>query len=214
MASLPEYIASHQPSDIWDEKHTVHSWYHGQEGKSLYEIVKQDPERQATFNAAMKASEGGQAPTLGMFPYESLLDSANGEDRKRTLLVDIGGNTGHTLQIIVDAHSEFANRVILQDLPQVLDRVPKLQGIEKMSYDFNTPQPMQGAKAYLIRRCLHNYSDEKCKAILCNTVSAMSADSRLLIADMLMPDAPSAVDLDGIVVMVRYLLPMQEISEY
>lgn len=44
---------------------------------------------------------------------------------------------------------------------------------------------------YYIRRCLHDYSDAECVTILRHIAGAMAADSRLLIVETLLGDAPS-----------------------
>lgn len=46
-----------------------------------------------------------------------------------------------------------------------------------------------GAKAYYFRRVFHDYSDELCAKALNQIIPAMTApDSRVLIADMLLPE--------------------------
>ena len=44
------------------------------------------------------------------------------------------------------------------------------------------------ALAYYFRRIMHNWPDAECSKILANTASAMAPDSRLLIAEMVVPD--------------------------
>lgn len=46
---------------------------------------------------------------------------------------------------------------------------------------------ISGAKAYYIRRVLHDYSDEDCIKILRHVREAMAPDSRLLIAEQILP---------------------------
>lgn len=45
-----------------------------------------------------------------------------------------------------------------------------------------------GALIYYIRRCLHDWPDETCVEILKNIACSMTADSRLLIADCVLPE--------------------------
>jgi hypothetical protein len=44
-----------------------------------------------------------------------------------------------------------------------------------------------GAKAYFIRRVLHDYSDDDCVKILSHLKAAMAPDSRVLIQEQIMP---------------------------
>lgn len=55
-----------------------------------------------------------------------------------------------------------------------------------------------GAKAYFLRRILHDFSDPFCVAILSKIVPAMAPDSRILIADLMLPENATANEL-GIV---------------
>ncbi|KAL9032797.1 MAG: hypothetical protein Q9214_007806 [Letrouitia sp. 1 TL-2023] len=72
-------------------------------------------------------------------------------------------------------------------MPAVIERALPLMGVEKMPYDFWTPQPVKGAKAYYMRNILHDYPDDKCVTILQNTIGAMGEDSQLLIDEMVVP---------------------------
>lgn len=59
-------------------------------------------------------------------------------------------------------------------------------------HDFFTDQPVQGASAFLIRQCLHNYHDEEAVKILQAFIPALEeADSAspLLINDVVLPEA-------------------------
>jgi hypothetical protein len=44
------------------------------------------------------------------------------------------------------------------------------------------------AHAYYIRRCLHNWTDERCIQILKSIVPSMAPDSRVLIGEMVVPE--------------------------
>ena len=44
-----------------------------------------------------------------------------------------------------------------------------------------------GAKAYYLRRILHDYSDEKCVGILSQLAAAAAPDTLVLISEMLVP---------------------------
>lgn len=57
-----------------------------------------------------------------------------------------------------------------------------------MPYDFFTPQPVAGARAYFLRDIMHNWSDAKCKSILQNITAAMDKNfSTLLIDQYVLP---------------------------
>jgi len=58
-----------------------------------------------------------------------------------------------------------------------------------------------GARTYYLRTILHDYPDEKCLAILENTVAAMGPNSFILIDDIIVPDQgahPRTTEMDYI----------------
>ena len=60
--------------------------------------------------------------------------------------------------------------------------------VKKMAHDFHTEQPVKGARAYYFKSILHDYSDEVAVGILKATVKAMAPDSKVLIADCVVPE--------------------------
>lgn len=105
------------------------------------------------------------------------------------LIVDVGGGPGQEIIGLKKRHPELPGRYVLQDLPITLDRLDRVpDGVEKMPYDFFTPQPVTGARAYFLRDIMHNWSDAKCKSILQNVAAAMDKDfSTLLIDQYVLP---------------------------
>jgi hypothetical protein len=50
------------------------------------------------------------------------------------------------------------------------------------------------AHIYYLRRIMHNWQDAECQKILQNIADAMAPDSRLLIAEMVVPKQPEGID--------------------
>jgi hypothetical protein len=102
------------------------------------------------FNKAMMQQEAS-LPTLGMFPFTSLKHQVEAEP-ERAFIVDIGGGRGQSLLLIQKETSNgfgTGAKMILQDRPVVLDSIPEemVPGIEKMPYDYYTPQPVKSKLA-------------------------------------------------------------------
>lgn len=98
------------------------------------------------FNKAMMQQEAS-LPILGMFPFASLKNEVEAEPQ-RAFVVDIGGGRGQSLLLIQqETYNGFgtSSKMILQDKPHVLETIPPelVPGIEKMSYDFYTEQPIK-----------------------------------------------------------------------
>ena len=94
----------------------------------------------------MRGRKDGTPRWLDYFPIQTQVADLSTADQAVTL-VDIGGNLGHDLKLFRERWPEIAGsgRVMLMDLPEVLKgNVDPLVGIEKIEYDFFTPQPVVG----------------------------------------------------------------------
>ncbi|CCM06253.1 uncharacterized protein FIBRA_08502 [Fibroporia radiculosa] len=85
-------------------------------------------------------------------------------------------------------------KFIVQDIDHVLQQAPavwsqelpeavQMGHVQFMPHDFFTAQAIKGAGAYLLRRILHDWSDENCIIILKHLKNAMTPSSRILIID-------------------------------
>ncbi|CZR56364.1 related to O-methyltransferase [Phialocephala subalpina] len=152
-----------------------------------WEWLKTDPVQQAAFNAhmALTRMDRGQH-WYEFFPVEERFGN-NSPDTP--LLIDIGGGLGHDL---AEFHSRFPNlpgKLILQDLPAAIEDIKDLSSsIERMKYDFFTPQPVKGARVYYMRTVLHDWPDKQSLEILKNIREAMTKDSVLLLNENFLPE--------------------------
>lgn len=77
------------------------------------------------------------------------------KDPEAVLLVDVGGNTGHEAVSFREKHPEVPGRLIIQDLPSMIDAVKKQghhQDLELVQHDFFTRQPVKGGCSALTPR--------------------------------------------------------------
>lgn len=143
---LPEYFRTHQQEDLYDLKKSPYAWAVGLEGKDYYEAISSNKRWLHNFNFTMATSES-VTPILGMFPWASMKAAVEADfDFSRAFVVDIGGGRGQFLKAIQqEAPNGFGAKMILQDRPDVLESVTAedAPGIEKMPYDFFTPQPVK-----------------------------------------------------------------------
>lgn len=112
----------------------------------MFDYYKSNPREGASFNQVMGGVMAHQASWLDIFPHERLLQTA---DPTTPLLVDVGGNVGHDMGRFYEAHPETAARLYLEDRPEVvkLSKVP--DPVNKIGYDFFTPQPVKGKIFFL-----------------------------------------------------------------
>jgi hypothetical protein len=168
--------------------HNPLTYRHGTEGKSVFETLAQQPDALAVFGRVLKAA-ANLKPFVGLYPWGRLA----GTDPQRPLFVDIGGGPGHAIAAILAAHPNLsASGFILQELPKVIDSAKQFlpASVQLQSHDFFTLNPVKGARVYHFRACLHDWSDEICVRMLKCVVPAMAPDSRLLIAECLLPSDP------------------------
>ncbi|KAH7370259.1 S-adenosyl-L-methionine-dependent methyltransferase [Rhexocercosporidium sp. MPI-PUGE-AT-0058] len=194
-AKLPEYYRENGflPSGITAIEYAT--------GVDFWTFLKERPSLHQDFSVYMRGRKDGSPRWLDYFPISTQVsDLSIAEDA--VTLVDVGGNLGHDLQLFRERCPEIPGKVVLMDLPVVLRQIKgPLVGIEKVEYDFFTPQPIVGAKFYIFRAICHDWPDEECVKFLSNTVKAMKPGySRLLINDQVLPNVgvdlqPASLDI-------------------
>ncbi|KAL9057862.1 MAG: hypothetical protein Q9162_002092 [Coniocarpon cinnabarinum] len=160
-------------------------------GMPLWEAMRRDPRSKVVYDEYMSGRRAiVQDHWFDAFPVDQKLQGAS-LSSSDVLLVDIAGNTGHDITSFADRFAHLSGRLILQDLPETLNIIKdgSLGRVEKMEYDFFTPQPIKGARFYYMRNIIHDWSDERCKQLLANTVAAMDKEiSTLLLDDWVLKD--------------------------
>lgn len=125
------------------------TYAHQTKGLNMFEFLAQDPVRFKTFNDAMQAQTSQNIQSYGIFPFEEVYGKANTTDDS-VLLVDIGGGKGQATSAIKALCPNIKGKMILQDRPEVIEDITDpLPGIEKMGYDFFTPQPVKGSTLHI-----------------------------------------------------------------
>ncbi|KAF7619366.1 hypothetical protein AFLA_000994 [Aspergillus flavus NRRL3357] len=109
------------------------------------------------------------------------------QESRRPFLVDVGGGHGHQCIQLIKKYPNLSGWLTLQDLPQAVDQLPKIDGVETMVHDIFQTQIVKGAKFYYLRRILHDYPDAQGIKILKNLRTVMAHDSQILIDEMVLP---------------------------
>ncbi|PSR97239.1 S-adenosyl-L-methionine-dependent methyltransferase [Coniella lustricola] len=190
LGALPAYLAEknyQEPTDGLDcPAHKVFNTK-----LHMFEYIARDPQLARGFKAAVLSHEGlrrAHWATPAFYPTQERLLTGLKEDS--VLLVDVGGGMGLDLLDLHHATGEQSNaRLVLQDTEHILSSTDDLPPrIEKITHDFFTPQPIQGARAYYFHRVFHDWSDEKSREILLALKPAMTPGySRVLIHDTVIP---------------------------
>ncbi|RSL97253.1 hypothetical protein CEP52_011025 [Fusarium oligoseptatum] len=153
--------------------------------KTFFEHLHTNPPYGQMFHLHMGGYRQGRPSWMDsdFFPVQEKLLNGFDQSEDATLLVDIGGSFGHDIGEFRRKFPDAPGRLVLQDLPVVIDQITKLdEKIERTKYDFFTEQPIKGARAYYMHSVLHDWSDETCTKILKSAMGAMKPGySKLLI---------------------------------
>ena len=148
----------------------VFSWFQRPENKDEWDL----------FNAAMTS-----------FSFGTSLAVAESYDFSRfNKIVDIGGGHGFLLKTIL-SKAPGASGVLL-DLPGAIEgaNLDELsERVECVGQSFFDAAPT-GGDCYILKHIIHDWGNERCRAILSNIVTAMVPTGRVLVVELLMPDGP------------------------
>lgn len=79
------------------------------------------------------------------FPSQDCFIDGSSQDPQEALLVDVGGGRGHDLLAFKEAYPDAVGKLVLQDLPGVIESITGLDvSIERLKHDYNTEQPIKG----------------------------------------------------------------------
>ncbi|KAJ5411014.1 uncharacterized protein N7487_005373 [Penicillium crustosum] len=144
--------------------------------ESIWTWLPQNPENLDSCNTFMEGDRGARPSWLEWFPVE---------ERGR----------GHDLAAFLARYPDVLGRLVLEDLPHVLEESTVDVGrIEKQAFDLFKPQPIHGARIYYMKFILHDWSDEENHVILTQLAGAMRQGySKLIIEEFVLADRDGAM---------------------
>ncbi|KND95255.1 6-hydroxytryprostatin B O-methyltransferase [Tolypocladium ophioglossoides CBS 100239] len=156
----------------------------------FFQHLKSRPDVNDNFDAFMRS----QAVSHTGSRAEYLLDACDWKALGDATVVDVGGSSGSTATMLATAYPKL--KLVVEDLAgpvnnarsRVLELPEEVRSrIDIVEYDFFTPQPVEGADVYLLRKILHDWPDATAILILQGIIEAMRPSSQLLIMDMVLP---------------------------
>jgi predicted transcriptional regulator len=150
---------------------------------SLYGHLAQNPEVAKNFNEYME-----ETTREWLLPLVSAYDFSKVET-----IVDVGGNTGSLIAVILQANPKlqgilFDQKDVVAGAEKVLSAAGVAERCQIIGGSFFDSIP-NGGNLYLISRVLLNWDDSQALKILTNCYKAMTPDDLLLIVDAVMPTA-------------------------
>ncbi|KAF4825812.1 Methyltransferase fsa4 [Colletotrichum siamense] len=199
-----DYFATYGNREPAGVSHNPYTFAWGHPELTVWEHTDFDPERAEIFASAMR-SQGSIAGRYGgpasIYDFSWIGEEAmSAASEARPLMVDVGGNHGDTLKHILEAVPSIPkHRCVLQDRPDVISEVTReddqgLSEVVKVGHDFMQENPTKGAMIYLLRRVLHDWSDQASIEILTHLCAALPRDeprARVLIMEQVVSDPPS-----------------------
>ncbi|KAL0304501.1 UNVERIFIED_CONTAM: Caffeic acid 3-O-methyltransferase 1 [Sesamum radiatum] len=146
-------------------------------GMTAFDYHGTDPRFNKVFNQGMSNHS-----TIIM---KKILEIYNGFEGLKTV-VDVGGGTGATLNMIVSKHPSIKG--INFDLPHVIEDAPSYPGVEHVGGDMFLSVPK--GDAIFMKWICHDWSDEHCLKFLNNCYEALPENGKVILAECILPEAP------------------------
>lgn len=190
LATMPEYLEATGFKNVEGPPGPFQHSRNTADG--MFPWLMKNPAMMTNFNAFMAGSLETRQDWFSTFPVdEIILKDVIRDDPEAVLLVDIGGGEGHDIQAFHDAFPTAPGKLVLQDLPLVIDNIKENKlshAIMQQKHDFFQEQPQKGARAYYLRYIFHDWPDKDCLVILKQIVAAMKPGySKLLIFEWVLP---------------------------
>ncbi|KAF7950184.1 hypothetical protein EAE96_007475 [Botrytis aclada] len=100
------------------------------------------PQRFGYSQQVMTVQRAGAVTWLSAFPSRQEL----GDFQNKPVFVDIGGGFGHQCILVKETFPELSGKLVLQDLPQTLEHVPEIDGVETIVHNFFEPQVIKDGR--------------------------------------------------------------------
>ncbi|CAI9105353.1 OLC1v1004259C1 [Oldenlandia corymbosa var. corymbosa] len=109
------------------------------------------------------------------------------------VLVDVGGGVGATLNMIISKYPSIKG--INFDLPQVIKTAPSWPGVEHI--EGNMFKSVPKGDAFVIKRVLHDWSDEMCTKILKSCLEVLPDYGKVIVIEVIVPESTQEVSFSS-----------------
>jgi len=155
----------------------------------IWGYLAQNPDASRVFGEAMTAkAHGAIAGILQAYDFSGC-----------RMIADIGGGRGHLIKAIVDGNPQVSG--VLFDQPHVVAEAAGVASdrLRLIGGDFFR-DAMPAADTYILMEVIHDWDDEASRKILSNIRQAARPGARLLLIELLLPDAsapnwPTTLDI-------------------
>lgn len=206
LANMPFYLEKTGFKNVEGAPGPFQDAHHTED--NMFQWLIKDPPMMGNFNALMTGQRADRQQWFDFFDVHGILLRGAKTNPTTTLLVDIAGGEGHDISELHKHYPDAPGRLILQDLPQVIDSIQELTPkVERQKHDFFQTQPIRGARCYYFRSIFHDWPDADCIKILKRTAEAMTPGySKLLLSEFILPASntplyPALLDINMMAVL-------------
>ncbi|KAL2811281.1 S-adenosyl-L-methionine-dependent methyltransferase [Aspergillus granulosus] len=208
--NLPGYLAAtsyREPTDFLSNNYSNCDPDH----LTFFGRLQKSPECYEAFTGHMEAWTAWKTPWTEVYDTSQLLEGAKLDDGS-PFVVDVGGNTGIDINHVLAKHPDLpAGSLVLQDLPEIIEKAQVDEKITAMVHDFFLPQPVTGSRAYFMHAILHDWPDDKALQLLQHTRDAMvKGYSKLFVYDIVLPPTGASISQTTMDVNMMSLLSSAE----
>ncbi|GMH18321.1 hypothetical protein Nepgr_020162 [Nepenthes gracilis] len=165
-------------------------------GTTTFEYNKEDPKFNKVFNNAMS--------NLSTLVMKKILDTYKGFEGL-SLLVDVGGGIGATLNMIVSKYPMIKG--INFDLPHVIKDALSFSGVQHIGGDMFVSIPK--GDAIFMKWICHDWSDEHCIKLLKNCYASLPHHGKVIVCESVLPKATETTASSRVVLLSDMIMLAQ-----
>jgi len=152
-------------------------------GRHTFDYYKDHPEDGRIFDLAMTSKAASDnAAVVAAYDFSGF-----------SRIADVGGGRGHLIRTILKATPTAQG--LLFDLPEVAENAKAMGDNQRLSFVGGSffDDDLPPADAYLMMMVLHDWSDERCVAILKNLRRTAPASAKLLVIEYNFPEGAGEI---------------------
>jgi demethylsterigmatocystin 6-O-methyltransferase len=147
--AAPSFLADTKYQDITNSRNTPFQKAFKTE-LAAFDWVSQQPKLFAAMQQVMTMMQGSQ----WLVEFDALDEAARALEKKtpsqefeRPFFVDVGGGHGHQLVQLRDKYPHLKGSLILQDLPEAVEQLPPIEGVNIVAQNFFDKQGIEGRRS-------------------------------------------------------------------
>jgi demethylsterigmatocystin 6-O-methyltransferase len=145
--AFPSFLAENKYQDITSNKKTAFQKGHNTE-LTAFEWMAQNPKQFGALQTVMTALQSNSW-LEGFDLLNKAARSLPTDQPDKVFFVDVGGGHGHQAVQLQKRYPNLHGHLVLQDLPQIVNKLPPIDGVKAVPQDFFEKQAIEGESCYL-----------------------------------------------------------------